>query len=77
MKKSAMFPKLWNAIEIDLKETKSVKICNQRVVNIYLEHYERFKREKVVYHVSRFYKKAETLLDCLCLAYPNKFTIVN
>ena len=36
---SAMFPKLWNAIEIDLKETKSAKI-KQRLINIYLENYE-------------------------------------
>ena len=41
-----MFPKLWNAIEIDLKETKSAKIFKQRVINIYLENYERFKYEK-------------------------------
>ena len=38
---SAMFP-----IEIDLKETKSAKIFKQRVINIYLENYERFKCEK-------------------------------
>ena len=41
-----MFPKLWNAIEIDLKETKSVQIFKQRVINIYLENFERFKCEK-------------------------------
>ena len=41
-----MFPKLWNAIEIDLKETKSAKIFEQRVINIYLENFERFKCEK-------------------------------
>ena len=44
--KSAMFPKLWNAIEIDLKETKSAKTFKQRVINIYLENYERFKCKK-------------------------------
>ena len=33
---SAMFPKLWNEIEMDLKETKSAKISKQRVINIYL-----------------------------------------
>ena len=43
---SSMFPKLWNAIEIDLKETKSAKIFKQRVINIYLENYERFKCKK-------------------------------
>ena len=41
-----MFPKLWNAIEIDRKETKSAKIFKQRAINIYLENYERFKWEK-------------------------------
>ena len=43
---SAMFSKLWNAIEIDLKEIKSAKTFIQRVVNIFLENYERFKCEK-------------------------------
>ena len=38
---SAMFPKLWNAIEIDLQETKSAKIFKERVISIYLENYER------------------------------------
>ena len=41
-----IFPKLWNVIEIDLKETKSAKISKQRVINIYLENYERFKCKK-------------------------------
>ena len=41
-----MFPKLGNAIEIDLKETKSAKIFKQRVINNYLENYERFKCEE-------------------------------
>ena len=44
---STMFPKLWNAIEIYLKETKSAKIFEQRVINIYLENYQRFKCEKL------------------------------
>ena len=30
-------------LKIDLKETKSAKIFKQRVINIYLENYERFK----------------------------------
>ena len=42
-----MFPKMWNEIEFDFKETESVKIFKQnRVINIYLENYERFKCEK-------------------------------
>ena len=43
---SAIFPKLWNEIEIILKDTKSAKIFQQRVINIYLENYERVKSEK-------------------------------
>ena len=43
---SAIFPKLWNEIEINLKETKSAKILKQRVINIYLENYDRVKCEK-------------------------------
>ena len=43
---SAMVPKLWNAIEIDLKETKSAKTFKQRVININLENYEKFKCKK-------------------------------
>ena len=38
--------RLWNEIEIDLKETKSAKIFKQRVINIHLENYERYKCEK-------------------------------
>jgi len=34
-----MFPKLWNAIEIELKETTSAKLLKQRVINIYLKNY--------------------------------------
>ena len=41
-----MCPNLWNTIEIDLKETKSEKIFKQRVINIYLMNYGRFKCEK-------------------------------
>ena len=53
-----MFPKLWNEIEFDLKETKSAKIFKQRVINIYLENYERFKcKNLVVYCVNKFYIK--------------------
>ena len=34
-----MFPKLWNAVEIEMKETKSAKIFKQREINIYLKNY--------------------------------------
>ena len=53
-----MFPKLWNAIEIGLKETKSAKIFKQRVINIYLKNSKRFKCEKP----DQKTKKTETLL---------------
>ena len=43
-----MFPKLWNEIEIDLKETKSAKIFKQRVINIYLENYERYEKPSCI-----------------------------
>jgi len=44
---------------MDLKETKSAKVFKQRVINIYVENYQRFICEKnlVVYHVSRFHIK--------------------
>ena len=42
-----MFPKLWNEIEIDLKETKSANIFEQRVINIYFANSQSwFKCEK-------------------------------
>ena len=40
-----MFPKLWNAIEINLKE--------RRAVNIYFENYERFQCENTSWMISR------------------------
>ena len=45
---SAMFPILWNTIEIDLKETKSAKIFKHRVINIYLENYERYEKPSCI-----------------------------
>ena len=66
-----MFPKLWNEIEIDLKETKSAKIFKQRVINIYLKNYERFKCEKPSCILREFLYKntiiSETLLAYFCL----------
>ena len=56
---SSVFPKLWNAIEIDLKETKSAKI-KQGVINIYLENYERFKCKK----------SSGFAYLCLCIHHP-------
>ena len=53
-----MFPKLWNEIEIDLKETKSAKIFKQRVINIYLRIMRGLKAKNLaVYRVNKFYIK--------------------
>ena len=56
---SAMFPNLWNAFEIDLKENKSAKIFKQRVINIYLLRIMRGLNAKnlAVYRVNKFYIK--------------------
>jgi len=65
-----MFPKLWNEIEIDLKETKSAKIFKQRVINIYLRIMRGLKAKNLaVYRVNKFYTKTkltETLLTYFC-----------
>ena len=51
-----MFPKLWNSIEIDLRETKSAKIFKQRVIILRIM---RGLNEKnlAVYRVYKFYIK--------------------
>ena len=50
--------KLWNAIEIDFKETKSAKIFEQREAVSILRIMRGLSAIKlVVYHVSRFYFK--------------------
>ena len=64
-------------LKLTLKKLNLQKIFKERVINIYLENYERFKWENlVVYHVSRFYiknKKQLTvylLILCLCIHHP-------
>ena len=54
---SAMFPFLWNEIEIDLKETTSAKIFKQRVINIYLIMRGLNAKNLAVYRVNKFYIK--------------------
>ena len=50
--------KLWNAIEIDFKETKFAKIFEQREAVSILRIMRGLSAIKlVVYHVSRFYLK--------------------
>ena len=36
---SALFPKIWNSIELELKETKSAKSFKRKVANIYIDSY--------------------------------------
>ena len=47
---SLMFPNLWNAIEIDLKESKSAKTFKQRVIILRIMRGLNTKN-LVVYHV--------------------------
>ena len=39
---SALFPKIWNSIELELKETKSTKSCKRKVTKIYLDRYANY-----------------------------------
>ena len=52
-----MFPKLWNAIEIDLKETRSSKIFKQKVIHILRIMRGRNAKNLAVYRVNKFYLK--------------------
>ena len=54
-----MFPKLWNAFEIELKETESAKkILNQTVSIFILRIMRGLNTENlVVFYMSRFYIK--------------------
>ena len=36
---SALFPKLWNSIELELKEAKSAKLFKRKVFKNYLDSY--------------------------------------
>jgi len=39
---SALFPKIWNSIELELKETKSAKSFKRKVAKIYLDSYANY-----------------------------------
>ena len=51
--RSAFFPKKWNSIEFELKETKSAKSLKRKVGKIYLNSYASFICKKNVYHVDK------------------------
>ena len=36
---SALFPKLWNSIELELKETKSAKLFKRKIFKKYLDSF--------------------------------------
>ena len=49
---SALFPKLWNSIELELKETKSAKLFKKKIFKNYLsESY--ICKKKTVFHVDK------------------------
>ena len=56
---SALFPKLWNSIELELKETKSAKSCKRKVAKISLDSYANYICKKItvphVYKLSLCY----------------------
>ena len=39
---STLFPKIWNSIELELKETKSAKSLKRKVAKIYLDSYANY-----------------------------------
>ena len=45
---SALFPKIWNSIELELKETKSEKSVKRKVAKIYLDGYASYICKKNV-----------------------------
>ena len=47
------FPKIWNSIELELKETKSAKSFKRKVAKIYLDSYANYICKKNVYHVDK------------------------
>ena len=49
------FPKIWNSIELELKETKSAKSCKRKVAKISLDSYANYICKKTVYHVDKLY----------------------
>ena len=39
---SALFPKLWNSLELDLKETKSAELFKRKIFKNYLDSYANY-----------------------------------
>ena len=50
---SALFPKLWNSFELELKETKSAKLFKRKVAKNYLDSYASYICKKNVFHVDK------------------------
>ena len=44
---SALFPKLWNSLELELKETKSAKLFKRKILKNYLESYASYICKKI------------------------------
>ena len=49
---SALFPKIWNSIELELKETKSAKSFKRKVAKINLDNYASYTCKKM-HHVDK------------------------
>ena len=51
---SALFPKLWNSIELELRETKSAKSFQRKIAKIFLDSYaSNICKTKTVYQVDK------------------------
>ena len=51
---SALFPKLWNSIELELKETKSAKLFKRKIFKNQLDSYASYICKKItVFHVDK------------------------
>ena len=51
---SALFPKLWNSIELEFKETKSAKLFKRKIFKNYLDSYASYICKKIsAFHVDK------------------------
>ena len=51
---SAFFPKFWNSLELELKETKSAKLFKRKIFKKLLDSYASFICKKItVFHVDK------------------------
>jgi len=46
---SALFPKLWNSLELELKETKSEKLFKRKIFKNYLDKYASYICKKILF----------------------------